>query len=143
MTLRPQFLCTLFYSKQLSPPPPPPHPPENVHIEYTAQSPQAIVLAHIPLLFCVFAVSVSWPGVRGDATLQPLGDVFVCPEAVTSVFTCNVTNQYSLLWRVGLEDSTIDTKFFPPGSLVGATVASSGALPFMAELICHPPSLSN
>ena len=81
------------------------------------------------------AVSVSWPGVRGDVMLQPLGDVFVCPEAVTSVFTCNVTNQL-LLWRVGpgLEDSTFDTRFFPSGSLVGATVASSGAVPFMAIL---------
>ena len=55
--------------------------------------------------------------------------------AVTSVFTCNVTNQL-LLWRVGpdLEDSTFDTRFFPSGSLVGATIASSGAVPFMAIL---------
>ena len=77
-------------------------------------------------------VSVSWPDVRGDVMLQPLGDVFVCPEAVTSVFTCNVTNQL-LLWMVG-PGLTIETRFFRSGSLVGATVASSGAVPFMAIL---------
>ena len=67
--------------------------------------------------------------------LQPLGDVFVCPEAVTSVFTCNVTNQL-LQWTVGpdLEGSTFETRFFRSGSLVGATVASSGEVPFMAIL---------
>ena len=64
--------------------------------------------------------------------LRPLGNVFVCPEAVTSIFTCNVTNQLRLQWMVGLEDSTIDTKFFTRGSL--ATVASSGGVPFMAIL---------
>ena len=80
-------------------------------------------------------MSVSWPEVEGDVMLQPLADVFVCPEAVTSVFTCNVTNQL-LQWTVGpdLEDSTFDTRFFPPGSPVGATVASSGAVPFLAIL---------
>ena len=78
-------------------------------------------------------MSVSWPGVRGDVTLQPLGDVFVCPEAVTSIFTCNVTNQPVFQWRVGpdLEGSTIDTRFSPPGSPIGATVASSGAVPLI------------
>ena len=66
--------------------------------------------------------------------LWPLGDVFVCPEAVTSVFTCNVTDQFGFQWMVGLEDSTLDTRFFPSGSLVGATVTSSEAVPFMAIL---------
>ena len=88
-----------------------------------------------PVCIPCLAVSVSWPGVRGDVTLQPLGDVFVCPEAATSVFTCKVTNQL-LQWMVSpdLEDSTIETRFFSSGSLVGATVASSEAVPFMAIL---------
>ena len=81
------------------------------------------------------AVSVSWPGVRGGVTLQPLGDVFVCPEAVISVFTCNVTNQPVLQWMVGpLEDTTIETRFFQPPFRATVASSSSGAVPFMAIL---------
>ena len=85
-------------------------------------------------IYIYLAVSVSWLGVRGGVTLQPLGDVIVCPEAVTSVFMCNVTSQ-NLQWIIGpMGELSDETRIFRFDSEIGANVESSAPVPFTAIL---------